>query len=187
MAHFKVGHRRGIVNERNVKWHGRKPLYHPEGCHWEWLILHGELEASATAKSAVRPGDQSWRGRATEASESLGAHSYFSPTRDWVPSPGFHTHSPFQGTRFVSYELNSWDLEIECHQQSRRQEDKRLSLRVGHWKILNSPKEKNLSKWSLVPQRKKPACFQSCYDESQLTKPMIRVLVPHSQIEMAHV
>lgn len=97
------------------------------------------------------------------------------------PLSRVHIHSPFQGTRrFVSYELNSWDLEIECHQQSRRQEDKRLSLCVGHWKILNSPKEKNLSKWSLVPQRKKPACFQSCYDESQLTKPMIRVLVPHS-------
>lgn len=26
--------------------------------------------------------DRSWRGRATEASESLGAHSYFSPKRD---------------------------------------------------------------------------------------------------------
>ena len=108
-------------------------------------------------------------------------HGTESPLQSSVPTPPLREPGLFLMNQIAG------DSRIQCHQH-RRQEDRRLSLCVGHWKILNSPKEKNLSKWSLgFPQRKKPACFQSCYDESQFTKPMISVLVPHSQIEMAHV
>lgn len=109
-------------------------------------------------------------------------HGTESPLQTSVPTPPFREPGLFLMNRIAG------DSGIQCHQHSRKQEDKRLSLCVGHWKILNSPKEKNVSKRSLgILQRKKPACFQSCYDEGQFTKPMISVLVPHSQIETPHV